>query len=302
VAVIGFGHLGKWHCEKVEKTGLAELRYIVETNPTNAQVAKARFPGAKVIDDIEHCLDEIDAVVIVTPTTYHHSLVEKVLDAKKHIFCEKPLVSNYQEGFNLKNHQYLDSVVFQVGHIERFHAILPEVRRFIKQSQNPCSFHFFREGPFSGRGTDVDVFTDLMIHDIDLVHYLTGESIKWLSANGYKMLTSKWDYVTCVSKLSGGSHAIFDSHRNAHSIKRGFVVNSELGQIRVDSVQNLFTDQRGNPQNYAKRDHLLMEHKSFYRSITEGKESFVSFEDGLKAVRICDEIQLSLMTKSDRRI
>ena len=70
VAVIGYGHLGKWHAQKAESfPEQAELKYIVEKFPAGQEAAKKAHPHVTVVDDISKCINDFDAGVVVKPTS-----------------------------------------------------------------------------------------------------------------------------------------------------------------------------------------------------------------------------------------
>ena len=103
VAVIGYGHLGKWHCQKVDAhSELADFVAIIEKFPAGQEVARAAHPKAKVVSDIKEVINEIDAAFVVSPTSTHFELVKYLLEHNKHVFCEKPLCSNDKEALELK--------------------------------------------------------------------------------------------------------------------------------------------------------------------------------------------------------
>src|SRR4051812_24585098 len=103
VAVLGYGHLGKWHCQKVDAhKDVAEFVAIVEKFPAGQEAARANHPGVKVVSDIKEVIDQIDAAFIVTPTSTHFELVKYLLDNNKHVFCEKPVCSNDDEANKLR--------------------------------------------------------------------------------------------------------------------------------------------------------------------------------------------------------
>ncbi|MFL5811890.1 MAG: Gfo/Idh/MocA family protein, partial [Flavisolibacter sp.] len=98
VAVLGYGHLGKWHCQKVAAhADVAEFVAIVEKFPAGQEAARANHPGVKVVSDIKEVINEIDAAFVVTPTSTHFELVSYLLQNNKHVFCEKPVCSNDEE-------------------------------------------------------------------------------------------------------------------------------------------------------------------------------------------------------------
>src|SRR5674476_438383 len=123
VAVLGYGHLGKWHCQKVDAMNdMAEFIAIVEKTPQGQEQARANHPGVRVVSDIKEVINEIDAAFVVTPTSTHFELVKYLIENNKHTFCEKPVCSNDAEAEKLKTiAQGKKDLVIQIGHSERFH-------------------------------------------------------------------------------------------------------------------------------------------------------------------------------------
>jgi predicted dehydrogenase len=187
VAVLGYGHLGKWHCDKTEACAESELYAIVEPFEKNATSAKQKHPQAKVVSSIEEVIDDIDAAVIVTPTSTHYQLSKYLIENKKNVFCEKPLCSTTAEAEEIVNLANDNEVLLQVGHSERFHLVWDKAKNYLKN----CGQHPFikinRLAAFKGRATDVDVVQDLMIHDLDLISFLTDSAVS-VSINSFTAL------------------------------------------------------------------------------------------------------------------
>lgn len=298
VAVLGYGHLGKWHCQKAEANkDTADFVAIVEKFPANREAAKAAHPGVKIVDDIREIMNEIDAAVVVTPTSTHFELVKLLLENKKHVFCEKPLCSNDQEASALKKIAESTSVVLQVGHSERFHEAWDKLRDKLRTIPSPYTVRINRIAPFKGRATDVDVVQDLAIHDLDLLLYLFGDRPETISAHGYKIRTSKWDHAVIDVALEHGSRAQITVGRNAVREQRDLEVMSKAGAITVDLFTNMILAATNGTypdgtfvkeEAYQKRDHLLLEHQNFYRSIHEQRPAIIGLRDGLNAVHLVD--------------
>jgi len=297
VAVLGYGHLGKWHCQKVEAhSNVAEFVAIVEKFGPNKEAAKTNHPQVKVVDDISEIINEIDAAIIVTPTSTHHDLVKYLINNKKHVFCEKPVCSNDKEAASLKSLATAGLVV-QVGHSERFHEAWDLLKESFHNLKSPYSIRINRVAPFKGRATDVDVIQDLGIHDLDLILHLFQDKPTAVTAQGYKIRTNNYDHAAIQVELTNGSRADIVLGRNAVKEVRELEVISQSGMITVDLFTNKilnatntqFEDQSFvKENNYSKRDHLLLEHKHFYDSILNSEKSVVTLEDGLKAVHLVD--------------
>ncbi|MBT4790952.1 MAG: Gfo/Idh/MocA family oxidoreductase [Halobacteriovoraceae bacterium] len=301
VAVIGYGHLGKWHTQKAAAFDNTNLVAIVEPFEQNQKIAQADYPDVKVVSDIADVLDSIDAAIIVTPTSTHFELTKNLLQNKKHVFCEKPLCSTYGEAKDLE--PFLGAQVLQVGHSERCHQAWEGLKDTFQTITGKKTIKITRYAPFKGRATDVDVVQDLMIHDIDLMLYLFGKKPSSVSSLGHKIRTDKWDHVTSHFFFDDGDEVIITSGRNHVKEVRALEVMSEVGCHYVDLFANTVsyaTNEQFDDgsyvqtQNYEKRDHLLLEQKSFFNAIQTSSKPMVDYTDGLNAVYFVSKVNESL--------
>lgn len=304
VATIGYGFLGKWHAQKAAAlTDLCELVAIVEKFPAAREAAAAAHPQTRVVETWQEIANEIDAAVIVTPTSLHYAVARDLLLAGKHVFCEKPLCSTSPEARELDALARSKNLVLQVGHSERCHQAWEKLA--LHELTGPVHLRIDRYAPFKGRATDVDVVQDLMIHDIDLMLSLFGRKVLSVSAQGFKIRTKHWDHVVATFALDGGMTATITSGRNSVTEVRALDVMHATGATRVDLFQNkilrapqgevspgVFTAEEA----YEKRDHLLLEQRAFYRSVAAGEKVFVTAQDGVAAIACVEAVLTALET------
>jgi predicted dehydrogenase len=305
VATIGYGHLGRWHAQKAEALEQTEFVAIVEPFEAGQAKAKEAHPNVKVVSDIKEIIDEIDAAVIVTPTSTHFELTKYLLEQGKHVFCEKPLCSTYEEVLKLKA-SLKEGQILQVGHSERCHQAWELLRSDFDKVSSHFSLKLNRVAAFKGRATDVDVVQDLMIHDLDLVLHLFEQRPTRLKAFGHKIRTGKWDNATCLLEFADGSHAKITSGRNHVKEIRSLEVVHDGGCIYVDLFTNEYsiaTDGQYDDGSYVKhfqyekRDHLFIEQNNFYNAILGKEEPMVNYEDGAVVVYLLDKVAESLERK-----
>lgn len=308
VAVLGYGHLGKWHCQKVEAhKDVAEFVAIVEKFPAGIEAAKTNHPNIRVVKDLSEVINDIDAAFVVTPTSTHFELVKYLLENNKHVFCEKPLCSNDQEASELLKIAKDKHVVLQVGHSERFHEAWEKLRDSFQKLTPPYNIRINRVAPFKGRATDVDVVQDLAIHDLDLILHLFKQQPISISASGHKIRTTNWDHASITLKMDEGCEAHIVVGRNAVKEVRDLEVISKEGMVSVDLFTNKILHATNSKyedgtfvkeEAYNKRDHLLLEHKHFYESIRSGKAAIIGLRDGLNAVHLVDCTLKALESKT----
>lgn len=304
VAVLGYGHLGKWHCQKVAAhSDMAEFVAIVEKFPAGQEAARANHAGVRVVSDIKEVINDIDATFVVTPTSTHFELVKYLLENNKHVFCEKPVCSNDDEGKKLAAIAKDKNVTLQVGHSERFHEAWEKLHPYFQSLKPPFNIRINRVAAFKGRATDVDVVQDLAIHDLDLLMFLFKQKPVKITATGVKIRTDKWDHANIHVEMQEGVTADVVVGRNHVKELRDLEVISDDGMVFVDLFANkIARAPKGQFEDgsfvkeeaYNKRDHLLLEHKHFYESILQLKPAIIGLQDGLAAVHLVDSALLSM--------
>lgn len=303
VAIVGFGHLGRWHVQKAEALETAELVGIVEPTPMGQDRARSAHPNTSVFKSVEEVMDLVDAFVIVTPTSFHFEIAEKCIKAGKHVFIEKPMTSTSEQALKLKEALGSQNKVVQVGHSERFHKVWDYRKEHPEFFEGKSTIRINRVAPFKGRATDVDVVQDLMIHDLDLLLFLMGEVPTHVESTGYKMRTDKWDHVSSDFTFSSGKRANITVGRNHIKEMRDVEISCEHGCLFFDLFANkmIFADAKAQTEEtyvvetpYDARDHLYIEQDHFYNSILENTPAIVDIDAGIKAVTLIDKVLESL--------
>lgn len=176
-----------------------------------------REPPPAVFPSIEALLDaiargqlRIDAASVCTPTSAHHGTAAQLLAAGIHVLVEKPITSTLAEADSLLALAAQHGRILQVGHLERFN---PAVRALAPLLRGPMFFEAHRLSVFSPRSLDVDVVLDLMIHDLDIVLYLTQSPVAHVQAVGLPILSLKTDIANVRVEFQSGAVANFTASR-----------------------------------------------------------------------------------------
>jgi predicted dehydrogenase len=303
VALIGYGHLGKWHAQKALDLENSELIAIVDPSEKSQALAKETYPDVPVVGQLSEVIDQIDAGLVVTPTSFHAKVCEQLLENNKHVFCEKPVTSTLKEAMILKEMAAGKNIVFQVGHSERCHQFWQRISEFKDIIDGSTIVNIVRNSPFKGRAADVGVVEDLMIHDIDLMRMFFGSPMS-VKAYGAKVITDKWDHAM-ASFYYDQRVVHIENSRNDIKVQRSVQFNSPRGILHVDLLnlkvlwsKNIKSDEEQviNEESYERKDHLLIEQEYFYNSILNNSDVFVTLEDGIEAVSIIEKVNMSLKT------
>jgi predicted dehydrogenase len=136
VGLIGCGMIGQGHGYALRLLAEdGEIRPVSVTDLSVEAVESVRRICAfeRVAADARAVIDDpdVDAVVIVTPTTTHRDLVFAVLDAGKPLLCEKPLATNFAVVTEMCDAVAAAGTTAQVGFHSRFHPLLHELVRLV---------------------------------------------------------------------------------------------------------------------------------------------------------------------------
>jgi len=207
--VLGAGHLGKIHLRLLAQSKNYELIGFYDADEVHAQEIVKEF-GYTYFDSITKLIAAVDVVDIVTPTFAHFDTARQAIEARKHVFIEKPITNTIAEAKELITLAKKYNVKGQVGHVERFNPAFTAVNSTIK---NPMFIETHRLAEFNPRGTDVPVVLDLMIHDIDAILSVVNSEVKRISANGVAVISETPDIANARIEFENGCVANLTSSR-----------------------------------------------------------------------------------------
>lgn len=294
IAVVGVGYLGEHHVRALSEIDGVELYGIVDIRRDRAIEVASRF-RTEAFTDYRYVLDSVDALSIVTPTISHHEIALNALRAGRDIFIEKPISTTIDEADELIEEAEKRGCILQVGHIERYN---PAIRALNGIIGTPMYIESVRLSPFLGRGIDVDVTVDLMIHDLDIILDLVNSDIEEISARGISLKTGMIDEARVWIEFKNGASASLMASRVSHDkvrLLRLFEGTLNQGQRLIEvnykemelRVLNDSTEEIIRPEY---REPLKEELRDFVRSVHERTSPKVTGVQGRRALRIALDI------------
>ena len=237
MAVIGVGHLGQHHARILANTPGVKLVGVVDANIDQARRIADKH-NSEGYDRIEPLFDQVDAVSVVTPTSFHHSVAMEFLERRIPVLVEKPMCKTVAQADELIEVAKRNAVPLQVGHIERFN---PAYEELAKRPIRPAFIEAERHGPYTGRSTDIGAVLDLMIHDLDLVLDLVGSPVVDVHAVGASVFGGHEDMVNARIVFQSGSIAHVTASRISARPKRRLRVWASEGYAGIDFVSRKLT-------------------------------------------------------------
>jgi len=293
VGVIGVGYLGQHHARIYSDLEGAVLVGVADSDSARADEIAAKY-GCQAFSLYKDLIDNTDALSIVTPTTTHYAVARDCLKAGKDILIEKPITTTVKEADTLIREAKKTGCLIQVGHLERYNPAIIAASGMIHA---PVFIESERLSPFLGRGTDVDVTLDLMIHDIDIILSLVGRPITRIWATGAKVLTDKIDVAKAWLEFQNGCAALATVSRVSPEKQRKLSVFQKDAHIVIDyqssEIQRHFRSGHGvssEVKKPEKKEPLREELKDFIRCVQERVQPKVSAVEGRDALKVVLEI------------
>ncbi len=233
IAIIGAGRIGQVHAKSI-LTGVPEAHIAAIADPYITDSVKdwAKSVGIEnVYTDYHQALNDpnIDAVLVCSSTDTHATISIEAIKAGKHVFCEKPVDLTPRKIFEVQAALQASpkKLKFQVGFNRRFDHNFRALRdaalkgkvgevQFVRvSSRDP------EPPPANYVKVSGGIFLDMMVHDIDMVRYLSGAEIEEVYATGAVLIdpaigeAGDVDTATVSAKLSNGALALIDNSRKA---------------------------------------------------------------------------------------
>jgi predicted dehydrogenase len=299
--------MGQNHLRVLSLLNSASVEFIYDVD---AEISDrlARENGLQPVFDLDTAMSTVDGIIICTPTSTHADYIERAANAGvRHLFVEKPLTDTLQSTLRMDELARQKALHIQIGFIERFNPAVQQMKILLDRSERVVSVDFVRTNKISARITDVDVVTDLMIHDIDLAVFLNGP-VRSISAHG-AMSEGMIGFASALLSHDNGRFSRVEASRITDKKIRSiqatctdmFIDCELLRKEIILSRQSELRQKEGEPYvitaveesiEVPPREALVGELQAFVAACRgEQGEGVPGLADAVEAMRICHEIQ-----------
>lgn len=313
VGLVGLGRLGRQHANNLaHRIPNCKLMAVCSVIPEEVEEAQQELKVPYGYTNYEDMLrnQELDAIFIASPSSYHCEQIEQALEAGFHVFSEKPLGLYMEEALRVqKAVRKHPNQVFMLGFMRRYDRSYAYAKKQIEAgaigepvlircygidpAQAMPGFMQFAKSNYSG-----GLFLDMAIHDLDLARWYLGVEAERVWAIGgshrYTELAELNDAETgaALVQFAGNKMGIFVAGRNcAH----GYHIETEIigtqGSLRIGTVpeknQVMILDDRGVVRECANgflerfEQAYMDEAVEFVQAILGGRQPEVTVEDGV---------------------
>jgi 2-hydroxy-4-carboxymuconate semialdehyde hemiacetal dehydrogenase len=193
IAVAGAGAFGLKHLDALALIDGVTVTWVISRRPDQAEEVAEKYGIAHASTNLDIALDsdDVDAVILCTPTQLHAAQAIAAMRAGKHVQVEIPLADSWADAQDVRRVQQESGLTCMVGHTRRFNPSHQWIHRRIAAGelsiqQMDVQTYFFRRSNMNALGKPRS-WTDNLLwhhaaHTVDLFQYQTGEDVQIANA------------------------------------------------------------------------------------------------------------------------
>ena len=313
IALAGAGAFGIKHLDGLKLIDGVEVTSLIGRDLAATQAVADTYGIGHVTTDLAETLarDDVDAVILCTPTQMHAAQAIACMKAGKHVQVEIPLADSWADALAVDQTQKETGLVCMVGHTRRFNPSHQWVHNRIKAGelsiqQMDVQTYFFRRKNMNALGQPRS-WTDHLLwhhaaHTVDLFAYQTGEAVKIANAvQGPKHpeLGIAMDMSIQLATASGKICTLSLSFNNDGPLGTFFRYICDNGTYiaRYDDL----VDGKEQPIDVSQVDISMngieLQDREFIAAIREGREPNSSVGQVLDCYRVLGELDTQLASR-----
>ncbi len=306
VGVIGAGRIGQIHARNLKyQIPEARLLAVADILEEQAKQLAKQLEIPLVEKDYRAILEnkDIEAIIICSSTDTHAQIISEAAEARKHIFCEKPIALQLNKIDQAIEAVKKSGVKLWVGFNRRFDPSFRKAKELVAKGTIGIP-HLVRitsrdpqPPPISYVQVSGGIFLDMMIHDFDMARYLLEQEVIELMAVGSCLVdpaigeAGDIDTAIVTLKYEGGAWGTIDNSRKAvygydQRIEvfgsEGCIIvgNPTSTKVIINNAQETISDKPLYFFLERYREAYFIEMKEFISCIKEDREPLVSGLDG----------------------
>ena len=311
VALLGAGRIGQIHGQNIAGSPDVRLVSVSDANQDSAIKLAAALNTDAV--DVDAVFDDrsIDVVWIATSTDTHADFLDRAAAAGKAVFCEKPIDLSTERVTETLARVEAAGIALMIGFNRRFDPNFAELKERVdagvagevelvtilsRDPAPPPASYIERSG---------GLFRDMMVHDLDMARFLTGEEFVEVHAAGSALVVPEFgdlgdvDTASVILKTASGKICqISNSRRAAYGYDQRIEVHGSKGLLSAGNVHETTVNFAGAGGILADPvQHFFLERyeqafkrecAAFFKALKAGTTPTPSGRDGLAAQRLTD--------------
>jgi len=308
--------MGQNHARILSEQGF--LACVADSAPAVAKSVGDKY-GVKHYTDYRDLIkSDVDAVVVVTPTTTHEAVATASINAGKHTLLEKPMTGSSKLLATLADLARKQKVVLAGGFTERHNPVVSFAKATLQSGNygDLITAATRRVSSMPSRIRDVGVVMDLGVHDIDVIQYVVGRPARSVYALGGQGKGIKYeDHANILIDFEQGTTGFVEVNwltpmkvrKLALTCSKNFVEVDYMDQAALVCSSSFKALEGGNLYNVPiefdlrrvslkKEEPLRRELADFIASASSGKEPLVTAESAIHTLKIAEAALESMGT------
>ncbi len=310
IAVVGAnGAFGMKHLDGLKNIDEAVVTVVSATSQEKADAVAAQYGVAHALVGLDAVLDrdDVDAVILATPTGLHAEQTQAVLAAGKHVQVEIPLADSLEDAEAALAAAEASGRVAMVGHTRRFNPSHQLVHQRVEAGdfavqQMDVQTYFFRRSNTNAKG-EKRSWTDHLLwhhaaHTVDLFAYQAGRIVQAHAIQGpiHPELGIAMDMSIHLKSETGAICTLSLSFNNDGPFGTFFRYIGDTATY-VARYDDLFTgkDEQIDVSHVAvSLNGIELQDREFVSAIREGREPNSSLRQVIDCYRVLGELEAQL--------
>jgi len=296
----------------------SKVNSVYSHNIARAKSIASKFGVPEYFDDFESFLkSDIDAVYICSKNSDHYEQVIKAAQAKKHIFCEKPLAIDSKQAEEMVNAANDNKVLFAVNFIHNYHPLTIKARELINtlklgkivsvQANFNIDFPPDNNYRFNKQKSGGGALRDLGSHMLNLLRYFGGEISEidgFIDNIVYQSEVE--DFASGIVKFSKGGYGYFNVSYNAKKTFNRLEIICHRGSIEIDNLigrkiigtkLSIIIDGEAKKSFRKGGNRMLFALRSVQESFLQNKQPLATGYDGLINMKLMEDLERKCQSK-----
>ncbi len=306
IALAGAGAFGEKHLDGLKLIDSVEITSIISRTGEQAAAVAAKYGAKHSSTELEDALarDDVDAVILCTPTQMHAAQAIACMKAGKHVQVEIPLADRWADAQAVLDMQKETGLVCMVGHTRRFNPSHQWVHNRILAGefniqQMDVQTYFFRRKNINAKG-EPRSWTDHLLwhhaaHTVDLFAYQAGPIVKANAIEGphHPELGIAMDMSIQLKAESGAICTLSLSFNNDGPLGTFFRYIGDTGTYiaRYDDLVNGKEEPIDVSNVDVSMNGIELQDREFIAAIREGREPNSSVQQVLPCYKVLHDLE-----------
>jgi UDP-2-acetamido-3-amino-2,3-dideoxy-glucuronate N-acetyltransferase len=294
---------------------------LYDSDKAYASALAVQYPQVQRFASFRDALEDpnVQAVAIATPAEFHYQMALAALKAGKHVFVEKPLALEAEDGADMVATAAKCGRILMVGHLLHYHPALVRLKQLLEEGILGRIEYIYSNRLSMGKiRREENALWSFAPHDISVILSLVGQMPYQVIATGGAYLQPNVADVTVSNLLfDRGTRAhIFVSWLHPYKEQRLVVIGSKQMAVFEDSRPDhklmLFdkrielkdgaleaTKPQGIPVDYPASEPLLAECQHFLDCVQHNRQPRTPGEEGVRVLQVLQACQQSLQMNGE---